>query len=484
MSITNREFRGYKFDNEPKTDPETDPEITEKIGLENLGIVGSPKEFPDFWENVLETVSSVPGVESTGNFFNRVGQVPLVDSILNVAGRVQEPLGILLGNPFVTQEAIARSQGIELDWGNLFNELKYQLTGDKDNPLSAEESFARPIETFDKDDYDTLLNQIAGMDFADPFFQDEIIKLTMGDLEDVEEVPEETGPGWNPNGLTNLLQDQISLINELAQTGILNAQQWQDTTLATLDSVYGDLEKDFQAQVDRLSEGELASLESLGLSSDTIASELAEMGVEGAVLSLEEQAIRDAMALQSGNQMDFAQNLVSSTRLGQADRETSAMNTFNDIIMGIKTGQSGQIGELENMAQAAQVQGQALGVDPMILFADMLYGTNIGQQQASSAAAAAAATAEDNEVWQSAIYLSQTDPRFYNDPMAAYLVLTGQLSERGYDTPAVDPQMLSNPLFQEQILAITEANPNINPGVNAYELVQAALMAEQQVPFE
>ena len=81
MSFTNRAFRGYRFDNEPATDPE----ITEKIGFENLGTIGNPKEFPNFWENLLETVSSVPGVESTGNFFNRVGQVPLVDSILNVA---------------------------------------------------------------------------------------------------------------------------------------------------------------------------------------------------------------------------------------------------------------------------------------------------------------------------------------------------------------------------------------------------------------
>jgi hypothetical protein len=141
------------------------------------------------------------------------------------------------------------------------------------------------------------------------------------------------------------------------------------------------------------------------------------------VLSLEEQAIADAMALQSGNQMDFAQNLISSAQIGQADRETSAMNAFNDIVMGIQTGQTEQIGQLQNMAQAAQVQGQALGVDPMILFADMLYGTGIAQQQMGANASAAA----DAQLWADAEYLAQRVPDFGGDPMLAYSVLSGQL---------------------------------------------------------
>ena len=158
----------------------------------------------------------------------------------------------------MTQEAIARSQGKELDWGNLFNDLKYQLTGDKDNPLSAEESFEREIETFDKDDYDT-------------FMQDEIIKATMSDL---EEVPEKTGPGWNPNGLTNLLQDQIGFINELTAAGILNVNDARAATEQRLDEVWGELQAGFQSELDDLVAGDAAAAASLGATTDSIAADL------------------------------------------------------------------------------------------------------------------------------------------------------------------------------------------------------------------
>ena len=279
-----------------------------------------------------------------------------------------------------------------------------------------------------------------------------------------EEEEEEILPGvnWDPMGLTNLLGDQIGLINELAQAGILNAQEWQATTMDTIDGIWGDLEADFQAQVDTLSEGELASLENLGLSADTIAGELADMGVEGAVLSLEEQAIADAMALQSGNQMDFAQNLISSAQIGQADRETTAMNTFNDIIMGIETGQLAQIGELENMAQAAQVQGQALGVDPAILFADMLYETNIAQQQMSAASAEANAA----EMWAMADYLAMTVPDFGGDPMLAYSVLSGMLPGNYFKPQqqsfmdSLQPGIIG--ALQQEIQDIMNMNQNIS----------------------
>ena len=59
-----------------------------------------------------------------------------------------------------------------------------------------------------------------------------------------EEEEEEIAPGigWDPMGLTNLLGDQIGLINELAQAGILNAQEWQATTMDTIDGIWGDLQ--------------------------------------------------------------------------------------------------------------------------------------------------------------------------------------------------------------------------------------------------
>jgi len=148
-----------------------------------------------------------------------------------------------------------------------------------------------------------------------------------------------------------------------------------------------------------------------------------------------------------------------------------------------------QIGQLENMADVAQIQGSAMGVDPMLVLADMLSGTSVAQQMAAGNASAAAAAAEDEEVWQNATWLAGTnqfgepnDPRFAGDPMAAYLVLTNQLSEKGYALPDVDPQIL--PFLLEEILAITQNNQNINPGVSAYDIAQAGLSAELQAPVE
>jgi hypothetical protein len=395
--------------------------------------VPRPNDRP-WWAGIPligDAIYESPIGNQVGQVVDRIGDIPLIDSYINAqrntwgwADRnLRKPLEILL-SPTARQEFISRQfHNEDLNWGNLLKDIAWQVTGDKDEPLDSDERFAQPIETFGEEEYATLMDQVAGMDFADPF-QDEIIKLAMADLEEKEEEEEgRTGPSWDPMGLTNLLGDQIGLINQLTQAGLMNAEQWRDTTLDTLDRVYGDLQTDFQRQVDTLSEGELASLESLGLSADTVAGELADMGVESAVLSLGEQAIADAMALQSGNQMDFAQNLISSAQIGQADRETSAMNAFNDIVMGIQTGQTEQIGQLQNMAQAAQVQGQALGVDPMILFADMLYGTGIAQQQMGANASAAA----DAQLWADAEYLAQRVPDFGGDPMLAYSVLSGQL---------------------------------------------------------
>lgn len=395
--------------------------------------VPRPNDRP-WWAGIPligDAIYESPIGNQVGQVVDRIGDIPLIDSYINAqrnawgwADRnLGEPLELLV-SPTARQEFISRQfHNEDLNWGNLLKDIAWQVTGDKDEPLDADERFAQPIETFGEEEYATLMDQVAGMDFGDPFIEDEIIKLAMADLEEPEEEEVKTGPSWDPMGLTNLLGDQIGLINQLTQAGLMNAEQWRDTTLDTLDSVYGDLQADFQGQLDNLSERELASIENMGLTTDDIAAELAEMGVERSVLSLEEQAIADAMALQSGNQMDFAQNLVSSAQLGQADRETSAMNAFNDIVMGIQTGQTEQIGQLQNMAQAAQVQGQALGVDPMILFADMLYGTGIAQQQMSANASAAA----DAQLWADAQYLAQTVPDFGGDPRLAYSVLSGQL---------------------------------------------------------
>jgi hypothetical protein len=341
---------------------------------------------------------------------------------------------------------------------------------------------------FTEDDYATLMDQIAGMDFADPFMQDEIIRATMGDLEDVSE-DKSTGVGWDPNGLTNLLQDQIAFIKELTAAGILNVEDARAATGQSLDEVWGELQAGFQSELDDLVAGDEAAAASLGATTDSIAADLADMGVDAAVLDPERRAMEEMMAMQASNEMNFAEGLIDSAAFGQADRLSSMNLGMDDLVLGLEMGQLSQIGQLENMADVAQIQGSAMGVDPMLVLADMLSGTSVAQQMAAGNASAAAAAAEDEEVWQNATWLAGTnqfgepnDPRFAGDPMAAYLVLTNQLSEKGYALPDVDPQIL--PFLLDEILAITQENQNINPGVNAYDIAQAGLMAELQAPVE
>jgi len=305
--------------------------------------------------------------------------------------------------------------------------------------------------------------------------QDEIIKATMSDL---EEVPEKTGPGWNPNGLTNLLQDQIGFINELTAAGILNVNDARAATEQRLDEVWGELQAGFQSELDDLVAGDEAAAASLGATTDSIAADLADMGVDAAVLDPERRAMEEMLAMQASNEMNFAEGLRDSAAFGQADRRSSMNFGMDDLILGLEMGQLQQTGQLENMAEMAQIQGSAMGVDPALIFADMLSGTSVAQQMMAGNASAA----KDEEMWQNAMYLSQTDPRFYNNPMAAYLVLDNQLSEKGFELPNVDPEIL--PFLLDEILAITQENQNINPGVNAYDIAQAGLMAELQAPVE
>ena len=444
--------------------PYFDPNRTQVSDIETVEI---PTDRP-WWSNipVIDNIYESP-VRDALDYF---GNIPFVQDVAGVTKPLRQITGALdpLG-AFQTILGMAENrleeEGIEYDLSNIPWHIGQYFTGQEGAITPDDKRFITAINRpFDEDDAANVMDQVAdliesGQMIGDPFAQDEIIKLAMADLGQEKEV--RTGPSWDPMGLTNLLGDQIGLINQLTQAGLMNAEQWRDTTLDTLDSVYGDLQADFQAQLDNLSETELASIENMGLTTDDVAAELAEMGVERSVLSLEEQAIADAMALQSGNQMDFAQNLVSSAQLGQADRVTSAMNDFNDIVMGIQTGQIGQIGQLENMAQAAQVQGQALGVDPAILFADMMYGTGIAQQQMSANASAAA----DAQLWADAEYLAQTVPDFGGDPRLAYSVLSGQLPgnyfkpTEGSFLDSLQPGVLS--LLGEEIQNILLNNQNI-----------------------
>tara|TARA_R100000458_G_C8271535_1_gene246267 strand:- start:626 stop:2062 length:1437 start_codon:yes stop_codon:yes gene_type:complete len=387
----------------------------------------------------------------------RIQQTPIYQDlkpVLDVAGAIANPPRAIAGWMLGKAEDDLAEQGLQLDWGNLPASILDYVAGVEGEGLAPEDRFIKPLPQDEEEiTYSTI----------DPSRKRERAANEREEARLRREAEEEirTGPSWDPMGLTNLLGDQIGLINQLTQAGLMNTEQWRDATLNTLDSVYGDLQAEFQAQLDDLSERELASIENMGLTTDDIAAELAEMGVERSVLSLEEQAIADAMALQSGNQMDFAQNLVRSAQLGQADRVTSAMNAFNDINMGIQTGHMEQVGQLQNMAQAAQVQGQALGVDPAILFADMIYGTGIAQQQMSANASAAA----NAQLWADAEYLAQRVPDFGGDPRLAYSVLSGQLPgnyfkpTEGSFLDSLQPGVLS--LLGEEIQNILLNNQNI-----------------------
>jgi len=319
---------------------------------------------------------------------------------------------------------------------------------------------------FTEDDYANAMDQVAdlvesGQMIADPFMQDEIIRATMSDLEDVSE-DEPTEVGWDPNGLTNLLQDQIAFIKELTAAGILNVEDARAATGQRLDEVWGELQAGFQSELDDLVAGDAAAAASLGATTESIAADLADMGVDAAVLDPERRAIEEMMAMQASNEMNFAEGLRDSASFGQADRLSSMNFGMDDLVLGLEMGQLSQIGQLENMAEMAQIQGSALGVDPMLVLADMLSGTSVAQQMAAGNASAGA----DADMMAMAEYLAAAVPDFGGDPMLAYMTLNGMLpgnyfkpENQGF-LDSLQPGVIG--ALQAEIQAIMQNNQNIS----------------------
>lgn len=240
---------------------------------------------------------------------------------------------------------------------------------------------------------------------------------------EAEEREVRTGPSWDPNGLTNLLQDQIAFINELTAAGILNVEDARAATGQRLDEVWGELQAGFQSELDDLVAGDAAAAASLGATTESLAADLADMGVDAAVLDPERRAMEEMMAMQAANEMNFAEGLRDSAAFGQADRLSSMNFGMDDLILGLEMGQLQQTGQLENMADMAQIQGSAMNVDPMLVFADMLSGTNVAQQMMASNASAAASA----DMTAAAEYLAAHVPDFGGDPNLAAMVLNGML---------------------------------------------------------
>ena len=240
---------------------------------------------------------------------------------------------------------------------------------------------------------------------------------------EAEEREVRTGPSWDPNGLTNLLQDQIAFINELTAAGILNVEDARAATEQRLDEVWGDLQAGFQSELDVLVAGDAAAAASLGATTESLAADLADMGVDAAVLDPERRAMEEMMAMQAANEMNFAEGLRDSAAFGQADRRSSMNFGMDDLILGLEMGQLQQTGQLENMADMAQIQGSAMNVDPMLVLADMLSGTSLAQQMAAGNASAAASA----DMTAAAEYLAAHVPDFGGDPNLAAMVLNGML---------------------------------------------------------
>lgn len=431
----------------PVSDIETVGIPTDRPWWSDIPLIGNIYESPV--HEALEYFGNIPFVQDVGGATKPLRQIT---GALDPLGVAQTILG--MGQNKLDAE------GIEYDLSNVPYALGQYFTGQEGAITPDDKRVITGVNRpFDEDDYDSLMNQIAGMDFADPFMQDEIIKATMSDL---GEVPEETGPGWNPNGLTNLLQDQIGFINELTAAGILNVEDARAATEQRLDEVWGDLQAGFQSELDDLVAGDEAAAASLGATTDSIAADLADMGVDAAVLDPERRAMEEMLAMQASNEMNFAEGLRDSAAFGQADRRSSVNFGMDDLILNLEMAQLQQTGQLENMAEMAQMQGSAMGVDPALIFADMLSGTSVAQQMAAGNASASA----DANMMSMAEYLAAAVPDFGGDPMLAYMTLNGMLpgnyfkpDDQGF-LDSLQPGVIG--ALQAEIQAIMQNNQNIS----------------------
>jgi len=209
-----------------------------------------------------------------------------------------------------------------------------------------------------------------------------------------EEIVEEEsgggGPRFDPMRAQAFLDDQIANIWELVNAGIISMDEAQARYQATIDEVYGRQQKVYEdAGTDVLADI-VASQEAKQSSRDEIDRMMQSVGVDPARTAADRGARDEMDTAYARGREDLIADMARNIGIGQAGRTADAQEMFEQARTDLTLGGQQSEAELNQMFDVAAARAATLGVDPMMVFVDMMANTNDTGQVVSGRNAAAA----------------------------------------------------------------------------------------------
>lgn len=197
-----------------------------------------------------------------------------------------------------------------------------------------------------------------------------------------EEVVEEEesggggGPRFDPMRAQAFLDDQIANIWELVNAGIISMDEAQARYQATIDEVYGRQQKVYEdAGTDVLADI-VASQEAKQSSRDEIDRMMKSVGVDPARTAADRGARDEMDKAYARGREDLMADMARNIGIGQAGRTADAQEMFEQARTELTLGGQQSEAELNQLFDVASARAATLGVDPMMVFVDMMANTN------------------------------------------------------------------------------------------------------------
>ena len=184
------------------------------------------------------------------------------------------------------------------------------------------------------------------------------------------------GPRFDPMRAQAFLDDQIANIWELVNAGIISMDEAQARYQATIDEVYGRQQKVYEdAGTDVLADI-VASQEAKQSSRDEIDRMMKSVGVDPARTAADRGARDEMDKAYARGREDLMADMARNIGIGQAGRTADAQEMFEQARTELTLGGQQSEAELNQLFDIASARAATLGVDPMMVFVDMMANTN------------------------------------------------------------------------------------------------------------
>ena len=205
-----------------------------------------------------------------------------------------------------------------------------------------------------------------------------------------EETPGPSGPRFDPMRAQNFLDDQIADVWALVNAGILTMDEAQQRYQNTIDQVYGNLQTNYADAAGDTAAAVAASEASRARNRGEIDRILESVGVDPARTAADRGARDEMDTAYARGREDLIADMARNIGIGQAGRTADAQEMFEQSRTGLRMGGLQSQTDLNQMFDVASARAASLGVDPMMVFVDMMANTNDTGRVVSGRNAAAA----------------------------------------------------------------------------------------------